>query len=88
MWMQVVDQKQPQARPGPRDLGEEEEQEDEEGNEGPGEQGPGEQEEEKEEGDLPFATEKTAPESTPLEESVVQGTQTWQTWLLGEDLHL
>eukprot|EP00063_Salmo_salar_P020146 XP_013994981.1 PREDICTED: receptor-type tyrosine-protein phosphatase N2-like isoform X1 [Salmo salar] len=73
--LQVVDQKQPQARPGPRDLGEEEEQEDEEGNEGPGEQGPGEQEEEKEEGDLPFATEKTAPESTPLEESVVQERQ-------------
>ncbi|XP_052332963.1 receptor-type tyrosine-protein phosphatase N2-like isoform X2 [Oncorhynchus keta] len=75
--LQVVDKKHPQARPGPRDLGEEEEQEDEEGNEGPGEQGPGEQEEEeeKEDSDPPSATEKTAPESTLLEESVVQERQ-------------
>uniref|UniRef100_A0AAZ3RN53 Receptor-type tyrosine-protein phosphatase N2-like n=1 Tax=Oncorhynchus tshawytscha TaxID=74940 RepID=A0AAZ3RN53_ONCTS len=73
--LQVVDKKQPQARPGPRDLGEEEEQEEEEGNEGPGEQGPGEQEEEKEDSYSPSATEKTVPESTPLEESVVQERQ-------------
>ncbi|XP_041697904.1 receptor-type tyrosine-protein phosphatase N2-like [Coregonus clupeaformis] len=75
--LQVVDQKQTQARPGPRDLGEEEEQEEEDegGNEGPGEQGPWEQEEEKEDIVLPSATEKTDPESTPLEESVVQERQ-------------
>lgn len=67
--MQIVDQEhtQAQSRAGPRDLGEE-------GNKGPGEEGPGEQEE-KEESVPPSTTEKTAPESTPVEEAVIQGTQ-------------